>query len=118
MARRSLLILAFVFCLAHFAQSAVAQESANVSLVRGTGGYLAWWKLLVLILGFLGWVKMTDWINTDGMKIGEASGLHPEVWNSISIGSFLLGFIAALAVPIFWIGTARAVTWPGGNCWF
>ena len=104
MARRSLLIFTIVYCWTNGATWATAQGPLGQAWVRGTGGYLAWWKLLVLIVGFLAWVKLTDWINTDGMKIGDASGLPPEVWNPISIGSFLLGFIAALAVPIFWIG--------------
>ena len=75
-----------------------------VEPLRGPGGYLAWHKLLLVTVCFLVWVRLTDWINRDSQLFGKDIDLWPEVWNPISLGSFLLGFWAAVSIPIFWVG--------------
>ena len=71
---------------------------------RGPGGYFAWWKLLSITVVFLIWVKLTDWMNKDASDIGETTNLHPEIWNPLSLAAFLVGFWAALSIPIFFAG--------------
>ena len=71
---------------------------------RGPGGYLAWYKLLLIAIAFVVWVRLTDWINRDGQAFGAGIGLPPEVWNPISLVAFLLGFWSAVSIPIFWVG--------------
>ena len=84
------------------ATTLVAQSEHNID--RGPGGYLAWYKLLLVVICFLVWVRMTDWMNRDGQLIGHEINLLPEIWNPISLAAFILGFWAAISVPIFWVG--------------
>ena len=71
---------------------------------RGPGGYLSWVKLLLIAIVFLVWVRLTDWMNRDGQKIGKDIDLWPELWNPISLVAFLAGFWAAVSIPIFLVG--------------
>ncbi len=71
---------------------------------RGPGGYLAWWKLLLLGLTFLPWVGLAEWMNLDCQRNFARTRIHSVWWNPLILGLFLLGFLAALFVPIFWIG--------------
>ena len=72
---------------------------------RGPGGYFAWWKLLMIALVFVMWVKMTDWMNQDTIKFQKQHGLAPQVWNPISIIAFLLGlFGIVINIPWFVLG--------------
>ena len=68
------------------------------------GAYLSWLKLLLVAIVFLIWVRLADWLNRDSMKIGEQTDLIPEIWNPINAGTFLLGFLLAISVPIFLAG--------------
>lgn len=80
------------------------------------GGYLSVIKLFLIAAVFLGWVRFADWINRDAMKIGERTGLTPEFWNPVVVFSFLIGFFAAISVPIFYAGFAIyviAAVFPG-----
>ena len=38
------------------------------------------------------------------MEFGNKLQLEPEIWNPILVGSFLIGLLAVLLVPIFWAG--------------
>ncbi len=68
------------------------------------GGYLSWIKLLLVVVVFVTWVRAADWINRDSMKIGELTNLFPEIWNPIGLGSFFVGFLVVIFVPIFYVG--------------
>ena len=70
----------------------------------GPGGYLSWGKLLAIGLVFLVWVRTSDWINRDAMKIGNKTKMTQEFWNPIVVFSFLLGFICVISIPIFFAG--------------
>lgn len=113
MHRRVLLILAVTVlmsvCTDVFASgpttSPIAQAEAGLhDIDRGPGGYLAWYKLLLIAIVYMVWVRLSDWINRDGQKLGKDTELWPEIWNPISLAGFMLGFWAALSVPIFWVG--------------
>jgi type II secretory ATPase GspE/PulE/Tfp pilus assembly ATPase PilB-like protein len=71
---------------------------------RGPGGYLAWWKLLLLALTFLVWVPLANWMNVDAQRHGARTRIAAPLWNPIVVGAALLGFMVALNLPIFWIG--------------
>ena len=90
-----------------FAQSwpefPVDPENAH-AFVRGPGGYLAWWKLLLLGITLLPWVALADWMNVDCQINFARTRINPFWWNPLVVGLFLLGFLAALFVPIFWVG--------------
>ena len=71
---------------------------------RRPGGNLAWYKLALIAVVLLVWVKACDWVNKDAQRTTLVTGLSAEVWNPIVVFPFLLGFVAVLAIPIFWIG--------------
>lgn len=111
MRRRFLLILVVTvlmsvcsdgFSFEPYSTALVAQSEHDID--RGPGGYLAWYKLLLVAICFLAWVRMTDWMNRDGQLIGHEINLLPELWNPIALFGFILGFWAAISIPIFWVG--------------
>ena len=75
-----------------------------IGAVRGPGGYLSPLKIGLIAFVFLIWVKLSDWINRDTIRIGDLTGHRPKVWNPINLGSFLVGFLAVISIPIFWAG--------------
>ncbi len=111
-------ITVFVFSIAMFAQTdpLMAQEStagawpnyqlgANHSITRGPGGYLSWWKLLILWAFFMLWVKAVDWTAKD-CKDNE---FDHSVWLPVVFLPFLLAFfLGGLTIPMFAIGAVVA----------
>ena len=93
-----LLAAAVAFLLIPLADNLFAQVE---NYERGPGGYLSWWKMLVITLVFLLWVRAADWINRDAMKIGDRTRLPPQLWNPIVVFCFLIGFLVVISVPIF-----------------
>ena len=67
-------------------------------------GSLSYLKLGLIVLIFLPWVGYVDRINRDTLQFGDKTELPPEVWSPILVGSFLIGLLAVLLVPIFWAG--------------
>lgn len=86
------------------AQDVLLAQDGLHDINRGPSGYLAWWKLLAIAAVFLIWVKLTDWMNKDATEIGQATKLSPEFWNPLCLFVFLIGFWAALSIPIFFAG--------------
>ncbi|MDG1875277.1 MAG: ATPase, T2SS/T4P/T4SS family [Mariniblastus sp.] len=86
-----------------FADNLYAQSNTSVTAGR-PGGYLSWWKLLVIAIVFIVWVRTTDWINRDSMKIASKTGMLQEVWNPLLVFSFLIGFLCVISVPWFFAG--------------
>ncbi len=86
---------------------AFAQDGATAtlpSLDRGPGGYLSLVKIALIAAMFLIWVRMADWINRDSTKLVRRLDMAPAVWNPIVVGSFLIGFLCAISVPMFLVG--------------
>lgn len=83
-----------------FADNLYAQTGG----LDGAGGYLSWKKLLVIGLVYLIWVRTSDWINRDAMKISDKTNLKQEIWNPIVVFSFLLGFLCIISIPVFFAG--------------
>jgi len=79
-------------------------QGGSHDLIRGGGGYLSLTKIGLIALVFLIWVRCADWINRDSMKLGKDTDLQPEIWNPISVSTFLIGFLAAISVPMFVAG--------------
>lgn len=68
-------------------------------IVRGPGYYFAWWKLLLIWLMYLLWVKTTDWVNRDAQILK----LNHNLWNPIGFFPFfavLLALTLSIAFPI------------------
>ncbi len=97
----------FAFVLSICAVLFSVSEAEAVELLaarRGPGGYLSLLKIGLVALVFFIWVRLSDWINRDTVQIGDLIGQRPEVWNPINLAVHLMGFFAAISVPIFWVG--------------
>ncbi len=68
------------------------------------GEFLSWYKLLIVVLVWIVWVIIADRINRDLLRWGNDLEMAPETWNLITVGSMLVGLVAVLLVPIYWIG--------------
>ncbi len=68
------------------------------------GGYFSWWKLLLIVVTYLVWVKSADWVNQDVVKIEKEAELNAVTWNVVGVLVMLAGFFAAISIPMFWIG--------------
>lgn len=71
---------------------------------RGPGGYISWIKMLLVVIVFMVWIRLTDWLNRDAQKFSEHTGQTAEVWNPIIVLAFLGGLVAVFAVPSFMAG--------------
>jgi type II secretory ATPase GspE/PulE/Tfp pilus assembly ATPase PilB-like protein len=69
-------------------------------LNRGPGWYIALWKVFLVFLVFLMWVRTTDWVSRDC----SALGMNYDKWNSIVFFPFLLTFVVLLFIPFFLAG--------------
>ena len=99
-------LFAFVFSFSAAVLFSASQTEAAVELlaVRSPGGFLSPVRLGLVAFVFLFWVRLSDWINRDSIQIGDLTGQRPEVWNPINLVLQLLGFFAAISIPIFWVG--------------
>lgn len=94
---------------AGFASALFAQADASwpklPTFERGPGGYLSWWKLLLIWIVFVLWLHTTNWINRDSQIIGKDIGLSDAIWNPLVFFTFLLGFfVAATWILPFFVG--------------
>lgn len=99
---RSLSLACAIACL-----GAVAPDTAHsqeVQIYHGPGGYFSLTKLILIIVVFLIWVRLADWINRDSLKIGSRTKLEPVAWNPLNVGVFFLGFLTTISLPIFLAG--------------
>ena len=103
-----LLIAALVACLVPAcASTALAQQAGTATLPaleRGPGGYLSIAKIGLIAIVFLIWVRLADWVNRDSIKWVRRLDMAPETWNPILVGSFFVGFLCAISVPMFLVG--------------
>lgn len=99
--------LAFVLSISSLLLLASDVEAATELLLgarRNPGGYFSPIKLGLIAIVFFVWVRLADWLNRDSIQIGDLIGQMPQIWNPINIGVQLLGFFAAITIPIFWVG--------------
>lgn len=69
------------------------------NIPRGPGNYLSWWKMLLIWLLYLAWIKTTDWVNRDSQILQ----LNHQKWNPINFFPFfavLLLITLNFAFPI------------------
>lgn len=99
-----LLALWTVFADVTLAQDSFFSERDEHGLIRGSGGYLAWWKLLIIAVLFSVWVGLADYANREALRLADYLQTKAEVWNPIFIVCFLLGLISVFSIPWFWAG--------------
>ncbi len=79
----------------------VEPSSDPHDFLRGPGFYLAMYKLILIAVVTLVWVKLAAWVNADTQYFGERTQMPPEVWNSITVFPFFVGFLFVLSFPLF-----------------
>ena len=79
-------------------------EANDTSAFKPKTGSLSFLKLGLIVAVFLVWVGYVDSINRDTLQFGAKMDLPPELWSPILVGSFMIGLLAVLLVPIFWAG--------------
>jgi type II secretory ATPase GspE/PulE/Tfp pilus assembly ATPase PilB-like protein len=108
---RTVTMLAALFVVLAQGGELLAQDAwpaYTVPFARGPGGYLAWWKLLLLGLVAFAWVKSADWVSRDSLELGSATGMTAQVWNPVMVFSFLVAFLLAITIPVFAAGLGVA----------
>ncbi|MEC8570765.1 MAG: ATPase, T2SS/T4P/T4SS family [Planctomycetota bacterium] len=70
-------------------------------MLRGPGFYLAMYKLVLITLVTIVWVKLAAWVNSDTQIFGARTELTPEVWNPIVVFAFFVSFLFILSFPLF-----------------
>jgi type II secretory ATPase GspE/PulE/Tfp pilus assembly ATPase PilB-like protein len=70
------------------------------SIVRGPGYYVALWKIALVFILVLMWVRTTDWVSRDCVALS----LNYDQWNSIVFFPFFVTFFLLLFLPWFLLG--------------
>ena len=81
-----------------------SKGESKVASFKPKTGSLSFLKLGLIVIVLLPWVWYVDSINRETMQFGNKLKLEPEIWNPILVGSFLIGLMAVLLVPIYWAG--------------
>ena len=77
------------------------QDSDPYAIARGAGYYFSIVKIVMILILFWFWVRVTDWASQDCQLVGMSYAL----WTPILVFPFLFGVIFfALTVPIFIVG--------------
>ncbi len=76
-------------------------QSALMDELRGDGFYLNLFKFIPVILIYLAWVKIVDWVNEDTKDLENK---RFALWNSIVFGGGVAGLILVLIVPVYIAG--------------
>ncbi len=85
-------------------QTSWAADSAwpnlDSAFQRGPGGYLSLPKIILSWLLFLLWVKTTDFVSQDCLRLR----LNYALWNSVVFFTFVVGFLLMWMIPLFLAG--------------
>ncbi len=90
--------------LAQWPEFPQADENDPFQLDRGPGAYFAWYKLGLIVVFFVIWMWLAEFINIDSTEMHEQTRIIPQVINPLNMLSYFVGLLAILSVPIFWIG--------------
>ncbi|MCG8583907.1 MAG: Flp pilus assembly complex ATPase component TadA [Pirellulales bacterium] len=76
------------------------------NIERGSGYYLSIFKMILVWIVFLVWVKSCDWLTRDTLALRQ----NAMLWHSVCVGPFILAFMLMLVIPVFFIGWLLMVT--------
>lgn len=74
------------------------------------GGYVAFWKLLLFVLGFFGWLPLVNWIYVDT----QAVRTNTFAWTLAVLCTGFLSLLIWLLLPVFFIGLLIYLIATGG----
>lgn len=74
-----------------------AEFGKNTANGRGPGFYLSLAKLGLVWLLFVAWVKTTDWVSQDCLRVN----LNYAIWNMVVFAIFVAAFILIWLIPLF-----------------
>lgn len=66
--------------------------------------YVSWWKLLLVVLVFVGWAKFAEWVDKDSVAVNT----YRVAWNVGNLGLGIASLCLMLFVPIFGAALAAA----------
>lgn len=64
------------------------------------GGYVSSWKLLLLIIGFFGWLPLVNWVYVDT----QAVRTNTTTWTLAILCTGFISLLTWLLIPVFFIG--------------
>ncbi|QDT70245.1 Type II secretion system protein E [Planctomycetes bacterium MalM25] len=91
------------------AKKAIDEWNDEHSIFRQKDLSVSWWKVLLIVLLVLLWVRSCDWVNRDA----QIFNLGHELWNSVMVFPFALICLLAMFIPapiglslllVSWIG--------------
>src|SRR5262245_41176712 len=82
------------------AAAGAACAAAEPTFPRGLGLYYSPYKLVALLLTFVGWVQLSAWLDLDANE----TGMDAMRWNSALLGVSLFAFFILWQLPVFWFG--------------
>ncbi len=73
-------------------------SSVFATFPRGEGFYFSLIKLVLVLIVYLIWVRITWWVDQDAQELE----LGAQRWSSLMLGAGLSGLLLVWALPIFW----------------
>lgn len=67
------------------------------AMYRDPRAFVSWWKLLLVLLLFVFWVRTCDWVN----RASQIHGLGYAKWNAVVAFTGFAGLVLVLAIPLF-----------------
>ena len=86
------------------------------SLAANVGPFVAIWKLVVIFLFVVGWLYFAAKLNDDAVFVHTKKRV---LWSGLYLGAGVVGFLAWLLVPIFFVGLVLFVVFVAavGGCY-
>ncbi len=78
-----------------------AQDANTHGWRAGRGMSICPIKVALLLIFYLAWVATTGWCNNDAEALGDPDR---SKWNGINMIAFTVSLLAAILIPIFWVG--------------
>ncbi len=88
--------------------------AADPSFPRGIGFYFHPVKLALLVLSFLGWVKICSWVDDDAVRVK----MDFQLWNCLPLGAGLIGFLLLWNIPSFFLSFILFWAFVGGSTYY
>jgi type II secretory ATPase GspE/PulE/Tfp pilus assembly ATPase PilB-like protein len=86
-------------------------EVCMLMTIPDPGGYLAGWKIILMLVLVLPWLTVAPWVQRDEKVVRAPQYL----WSAIVLACGALGIVLWLAIPVYVLGLAVYVVLAGGS---
>ncbi|MFP4139411.1 MAG: GspE/PulE family protein [Planctomycetota bacterium] len=86
-------------------------EVCMLMAIPEPGGYLAGWKIILMLVAVLPWLAMAPWVQRDEQLVRAPRYL----WSSLVLLCGTLGVVLWLAIPVYFLGMAIYVVLAAGS---